>query len=179
MAVYGGWNYGAGKYNIGSIDAQATIQVESLFVSNSVEKIKDASAQISSTSIGSLYGQGTYGSGQFGNRYANAIRIREASATIQSSSQIESVAYATKGVSALIQSASSASATAVFDVVASATVQGESNATATANRLQKASALISDSSSMIVVARKKWENEADTPETWTVIEDTPEIWTRV
>jgi len=179
MGAYGGWIYGAGKYGIGATDAQASLEAVGLFVCGSVEKIKEASALSSATSMGSVYGEGAYGSGQFGNRYVGSVRVRQASATVQGASQIESVAFTTRGVSALVSSTSSASASAVFSIVASASVNAQSNVTASASRIQKTSVLMSNQSSMIVVARKKWENQADTPETWTVIPDTSEIWTSI
>jgi hypothetical protein len=39
------------------------------------------------------------------------------------------------------------------------------------------STTISASSSIIALARKKWENEENTAETWTAIADTSESWT--
>jgi len=47
------------------------------------------------------------------------------------------------------------------------------------NRKLSFAAVFTDTSSVVIGARKKWETEADTSETWTAIEDVSESWTTV
>ena len=47
------------------------------------------------------------------------------------------------------------------------------------NRKRPGEVIIIDTSSVVINARKKWETEADTSETWTPIEDVSESWTTV
>ncbi len=69
----------------------------------------------------------------------------------------------------------SATARGVSSIGAAAEVQAQSAFVATVNRVQPGASAMAAQSSFIASAREKWENEADTPETWTVLADGSKI----
>jgi hypothetical protein len=87
----------------------------------------------------------------------DATRVAFASATVVSDAEM------TVGSTVILTAAVS------MDAISDASVYGE--------RIQRASVLFDATSSMVVVARKKWETEVDVSETWTPITDISETWT--
>jgi hypothetical protein len=60
-----------------------------------------------------------------------------------------------------------------------ASLASESSFTSSAIYIAQPLITFSCSSAMYAFARKKWENEDDTPETWNAISDTSETWTQI
>lgn len=105
--------------------------------------------------------------------------IKDAQFEITSTStvSVSAVNIATSGVA--IVDTSVITITGGIDAVGNVAIIASSVLDVQYNRKLSFAAVFTNTSSVVISARKKWENEADTSETWTAIEDVSESWTTV
>jgi hypothetical protein len=139
------------------------------------------------------YGRGDYSGGRYSyGAYLGALAIVSASTVVVAGQKIKDAQFEISSSSTVavgaVKIASTGAVivdTSVITIAGGIDAVGNVNIVATSildvqyNRIQHFSAVIIDSSSVVINARKKWENEADTSETWTPIEDVSESWTTV
>jgi hypothetical protein len=139
------------------------------------------------------YGRGDYSGGRYSiGAYLGALAIVSASTVVVAGDKIKDAQFeisSTSTVSIVAVKIASASVdivdTSEVTVAGGISAVGNVDIVATSvldilyNRIVHFEASIIDTSSVVINARKKWETEADTSETWTPIEDVSESWTTV
>lgn len=141
----------------------ATIAASSSITSNAIRYAVAAAATMPATSGLSCY----------------SIRYAFAGATIvgQSDSDVNAVRYTLGSAQIDAESAIATNTSVILQTQIS--VVGESAFSASCIYIGQPTMTFECASGLVINARKKWENESDTAETWTPIENTSETWTRI
>ena len=139
------------------------------------------------------YGRGDYSGGAYSfGAYLGALAIASASTVVIAGENVKDGAFAVVSASSVsIDAVKIANSPVAIDSISAMTVAGGIDAVGNIdmvavsvldiqyNRKRPFEMIMVDTSSVVINARKKWETEADTSETWTPIEDVSESWTTV